>query len=118
MRLDEDKLETLRRWGEGLRRADGEEQAAAGRAILLLLEEIERLQIELSQAYGQPGAEADEAADDQAEPVAWTLQERLQRALRRDADRLPTPESTGPEASYTERKTSPQSWIDALRRQR
>ena len=47
MRLEDDKLETLRRWGQGLREAGGEEQAASGRAILLLIEEIERLRLEL-----------------------------------------------------------------------
>jgi hypothetical protein len=47
MRLDEDRLEALRRWGRGLEQADGEESAAAGRAILMLIAEIEQLQIDL-----------------------------------------------------------------------
>ena len=47
MRLDEDRLEALRRWGRGLEQADGEEFAAAGRAILMLIAEIEQLQIDL-----------------------------------------------------------------------
>lgn len=47
MRLDEAKLEALRRWGQGLRGASTEEHAAAGRAILMLIEEIERLRLEL-----------------------------------------------------------------------
>ena len=45
--LDEEKLETLCRWGEGLTRDAREEVAAAGRAILMLVEEIERLHVDL-----------------------------------------------------------------------
>ena len=45
--LDEEKLETLRRWGEGLTRDGREEVAAAGRAILMLVEEIELLHVDL-----------------------------------------------------------------------
>jgi hypothetical protein len=37
----------MKRWGEGLTRDDREEVRAAGRAILLLSEEIESLHIEL-----------------------------------------------------------------------
>lgn len=45
--LDEEKIELLRRWGEGLERDGREELRAAGRAIMLLIEEIERLHVEL-----------------------------------------------------------------------
>ena len=45
--LDEEKLETLRRWGEGLTRDAREEVAAAGRAILMLAEEVKRLHVNL-----------------------------------------------------------------------
>jgi hypothetical protein len=44
--LDEAKLEALRRWGQGLRGARTEEHAAAGRAILMLIAEVERLRLE------------------------------------------------------------------------
>src|SRR3954467_823127 len=47
MGLDDDKLEALRRWGQRLRDAGGEGHAAVGRAILMLIEEIERLRLEL-----------------------------------------------------------------------
>ena len=47
MRLDAEKLETLRRWGHGLETDDHDEIRSAGRAILLLIEEIERLHIDL-----------------------------------------------------------------------
>jgi hypothetical protein len=46
-RLDEAKVETLRSWGEGLQTDPREEVRAAGRAITLLVEEIERLNIDL-----------------------------------------------------------------------
>ena len=46
-RLDEQKIDLLRRWGEGLEREGREELRAAGRAILLLIEEIERLHVDL-----------------------------------------------------------------------
>jgi hypothetical protein len=46
-RLDEAKIETLRGWGEGLRTDPREEVRAAGRAITMLVEEIERLNIDL-----------------------------------------------------------------------
>ena len=46
-RLDEAKIETLRSWGDGLQTDPREELRAAGRAITMLVEEIERLNIDL-----------------------------------------------------------------------
>ena len=46
-RLDEEKIETLRSWGEGLQNDFREEVRAAGRAITLLVEEIEALNVDL-----------------------------------------------------------------------
>ncbi len=46
-RLDEAKIETLRIWGEGLSGDSREEVRAAGRAITMLVEEIERLNVDL-----------------------------------------------------------------------
>ncbi len=43
--LDAEKLAVLRRWGTGLQTDGREEVSAAGRAILLLIEEIERLHV-------------------------------------------------------------------------
>ena len=43
--LDADKLEILRGWGGGLQNDSRAEVAAAGRAIMLLIEEIERLHV-------------------------------------------------------------------------
>ncbi len=46
-RFDEEKLELLGRWGDGLVADPREEVRAAGRAILMLIEELQRLQVEL-----------------------------------------------------------------------
>ena len=46
-RLDEEQLETLRAWGEGLAADSRGELEAAGRAILMLAEEIEFLNVDL-----------------------------------------------------------------------
>jgi hypothetical protein len=46
-RLDDEKLETLRRWGAGLGADGRDELRAAGKAILILIEEIERLQVDV-----------------------------------------------------------------------
>ena len=47
--LDQERIEQLRRWGEGLAEDGREELRAAGRAISILIEEIKRLQLELQQ---------------------------------------------------------------------
>jgi hypothetical protein len=46
-RLDDEKLETLRRWGVGLGGDGRDELRAAGKAILILIDEIERLQVDI-----------------------------------------------------------------------
>ena len=46
-RLDEAKIDILRIWGEGLSGDPREEVRAAGQAITLLVEEIERLNVDL-----------------------------------------------------------------------
>jgi hypothetical protein len=50
-RLDEEKLEMLRTWGEGLLNDGRDELRAAGRAIMILVEEIELLHVELWHAH-------------------------------------------------------------------
>jgi hypothetical protein len=124
MRLDDDKLEALRRWGRGLRGAAGEEQAAAGRAILILIEEIERLRLELLRAREQgsrPEVVEDASAEDTGGRLAPTLQERLQRALTRDSDPIrgrPGPADEAESGPIREEAgTSPEAWIESLRRQ-
>jgi hypothetical protein len=76
----------LRRWGEGLTNDDREEVRAAGRAILMLSDEVERLHIDLWHALDQkgPGEEAERPAEASDVPygpsaadVAATLRERI-----------------------------------------
>jgi hypothetical protein len=116
MRLDEAKLEELRRWGWALREAGSEESVAAGRAILMLIEELEGLQLELSRARehlarsdAASNGEVDVGMDD---PVASALHERLEQTLARDSDQ------SGPSVESGGGTTSARSWIETLRRQR
>lgn len=55
-RLDEQKLEMLRAWGEGLSGDKRDELRAAGKAILMLIEEVELLNVDLWHAR-DPGTE-------------------------------------------------------------
>jgi hypothetical protein len=98
--LDAEKLAILRRWGAGLQTDGREEVSAAGRAILLLIEEIERLHVlvwdrrlypDVPVPPPSPASEA--AADEGAAPQATyqALRDRLRR--RADEPGLPT---TGP----------------------
>jgi hypothetical protein len=64
-RLDDDKLETLRSWGAGLAAGGRDELRAAGKAILILVEEIDRLQVDLWRK--RDGEEP--LADDEPPPV-------------------------------------------------
>ena len=58
-RLDEEKLEMLRTWGEGLLNDGRDELRAAGRAISMLVEEIERLHVDLWHARQYKAQEAE-----------------------------------------------------------
>ena len=79
-RLDEQKIELLRQWGEGLGDDPREELRAAGRAIQLLIEEIEHLHVDRWSARTPPEPEPVE----QDLPV--TLRERLGFFGRRASD--------------------------------
>jgi len=46
-RLDEERLEILRTWGAGLSTSGRDELRAAGKAIVMLIEEIDRLQADV-----------------------------------------------------------------------
>jgi hypothetical protein len=70
-RLDEAKVETLRSWGEGLQSDPREEVRAAGRAITMLVEEIERLNIDLWHA--RTDARDPQAAAGGAPPLPFPL---------------------------------------------
>jgi hypothetical protein len=84
-RLDEEKLAILRRWGEGLTRDDRDEVRAAGRAILMLSEEVERLHIELWHALDHAEAPSEAPAAETEAPsipepeadIGSTLRDRI-----------------------------------------
>ncbi|HZT84862.1 MAG TPA: hypothetical protein VE984_05510 [Gaiellaceae bacterium] len=125
MQLDEEKLEALRSWGERLRQTGGEESAAVGRAILMLVEEIDRLHIELWHARIRPQAAAPADTETPSEPVeedevavSTSLQARLQRMLRRDVPAEPREQSEPEPDPSDERERAAQAWIAALRRQK
>ena len=84
-RLDEDKLEMLRTWGEGLLNDGRDELRAAGRAISMLVEEIESLYVDLWHARQAAAKETEmlraESYESQGQP-GLAFQRRI-RALRR-----------------------------------
>ena len=88
-RLDEDKLDQLRRWGTGLAAADDQELRATGKAILLLIEEIEALHVELWNA--KTVSAEDDVAESEGEEASLerTLGARLRRLGRRSAAEVP-----------------------------
>jgi hypothetical protein len=87
-RLDEQKIETLQSWAEGLLRDERSELRAAAKAILLLIEEIEHLHVDVWHARDEEesGEIVPDAPEVDEEP-APTLREALARRLR--AARLP-----------------------------
>lgn len=115
MRLDEEKLEALRTWGDRLRKSAGEESAAVGRAILMLVEEIDRLHIDLWHAQMER-VSADVTREDEEQPVASTLHERLHRVLRRDPRSAAEPVDEPGSEMETDIPSSAQAWIAAMRR--
>ena len=103
-RLDEERLEILRTWGAGLSASGRDELRAAGKAIVMLIDEIDRLQADvwmageaavqrarLEAAVAEPPPEPEpepvlEAAPpaprisvDGSEALALTLSERIAR---------------------------------------
>jgi hypothetical protein len=86
-RLNEDKIDQLRRWGSGLANAESDELRATGKAILLLIEEIEALHVDLWNTKAA-GLEAVADGDEPAErDLHRSLAERLRfsRGRARDA---------------------------------
>src|SRR4029079_2715372 len=79
-RLDEERLEILRGWGAGLAGDGREELRAAGKAITVLIEEIDRLQVDRGSARGgrhQAQKHADAPAPAPAPGLTDALRERL-----------------------------------------
>jgi hypothetical protein len=86
-RLDEEKIETLQSWADGLLRDERSELRAAAKAILLLVEEIEHLHVDLWHARDSAAVETPVPP----EPPP-TLRSVLARRLR--TAREPRPEIT------------------------
>jgi hypothetical protein len=82
-RLDEDKINQLRAWGSGLAANGSDDLRATGKAILLLIEEIERLHIDLWNAKSAQ-------EDDQPDPseVEDPVQASMDRTLRARLSRV------------------------------
>jgi hypothetical protein len=86
-RLDEGKIDQLRAWGSGLAANGSDDLRATGKAILLLIEEIELLHIDLwnakaAQEHDRPELQSEE--EDQAEAsFERTLRARLGRVRHR-----------------------------------
>jgi hypothetical protein len=98
-RLDEEKIEILRRWGEGLERDEREEIRAAGRAILLLIDEIDRLHVELWNERTGAGAATPAAEDDELIETATDVESSLRARLRQLRRRRSEPDVAPPETS-------------------
>ena len=86
--MDEEQFELVRRWGEGLQGDPRDEVGAAGKAIVLLCAEVDRLERELwnvkTAAAAEPAGDGDAPetlTDLRDEAVETTLRERLRHAV-------------------------------------
>lgn len=73
-RLDEERIEMLRSWGEGLSTSDRDELRAAGKAILMLIEEIDRLEADVWNARAATTQAMEQRS---SQSLASTLRDRL-----------------------------------------
>jgi hypothetical protein len=103
--LDAEKLEVLRRWGSGLLTDTRQEVAAAGRAVLLLIEEIERLhvllwdkrlypEVPVADPSGGVDPRSDRDQDTPGQSLFQALRDRLHRTRR---ESLPQPDPSSEE---------------------
>jgi hypothetical protein len=95
-RLDEEKLATLRGWAEGLSQDERDEVRAAGRAITILLDEVEQLNVELWHAreLKEPAAPEEPAPPEELPPAPAkpSLRSALLERLHRSSSREVAPE--------------------------
>ena len=77
------QFDEVRRWGDALRNDEREEMRAAGEAIRLLCDEIERIGRELSaaRAAAAEAAEVDDTLSDEPEMIEASLRDRLRSRL-------------------------------------
>ena len=85
-RLDSEQIETLRAWGAGLATDEREEVRAAGKAITLLVDEIDRLNIDLWTV--RTTGETDRPADEPEQSLGTALRDRLRRRAPRSEQGL------------------------------
>jgi hypothetical protein len=92
--LDEERIELLRRWGQGLANDGRDEVRAAGRAISILIEEIERLHADLSKerSMGRAVTPAEGHASAVAPDLQASLRGRLAQLRRRRRASVPSRE--------------------------
>jgi hypothetical protein len=108
--VDAEKLEILRRWGSGLQHDPRSEVAAAGRAILMLIDEVERLHVlvwdrRLYPEAPPPPTPAPEPAGEDEERARAGLVQSLRERLQRDGapaeERFPQPQPAPHEPFHT-----------------
>jgi hypothetical protein len=79
------QFDEVRRWGDALRRDEREDMRAAGEAIRLLCDEIERIGRELSAARAAAAeaeaAEVEDTLSDEPEMIETSLRDRLRSRL-------------------------------------
>ncbi len=82
--MNEDEFDALRRWGDGLTQDSRPEVRAAGKAILLLAAEVERLQVELWHArlHVSPDPSETTREEEQSESAESALDRTLPEELR------------------------------------
>ncbi|HEX6763704.1 MAG TPA: hypothetical protein VF094_12980 [Gaiellaceae bacterium] len=83
-RLDSEQVEVLRAWGVGLASDERDEVRAAGKAITLLVDEIDRLNIDLWNL--RAGGDSRPAAEPEPPPepaMGLALRDRLRRRASR-----------------------------------
>ncbi len=106
-RLDEERLETLRTWGAGLSTNARDELRAAGKAILMLVDEIDRLEADLWNARAATKqAETEATAAKQVEAAAAAAAEAVaEPSPAAPATEPATAESPPPERTPRERRS-------------
>jgi hypothetical protein len=106
-RLDEERLETLRTWGAGLSTNARDELRAAGKAILMLVDEIDRLEADLwNSRAATKQAEAETTAAKQVEAAAAAAAAEAVAEPAAAAPKEPAPaESPPPERAPRERRS-------------
>ena len=83
-RLDEERIEILKTWGTGLATDTRAELRAAGKAIMILIDEIEQLQADGRPGQGAPEPPLVDASNEESEqePVEAVSSQSLGTSLR------------------------------------